>query len=47
MNVAKEEYFVSDKTLTLYEIMDDADKIIEYIENYVGEKLTISDTKYV
>jgi uncharacterized protein (TIGR00730 family) len=47
MNVAKDEYFVSDKTLKLYEIFDDGDKIIEYIENDVGEKLTISDTKYV
>ena len=47
MNVAKDEYFISDKTLTLYELFDDGDKLTEFIENYVGENLTISDTKYV
>ncbi len=47
MNVAKDEFFVSDKTLTLYELFDDGDKLIEYIESYVGENLSIRDTKYV
>ena len=41
------ENFITDKTTGLYEVISDDNKIIEYIENYVGELLSIEQTKHV
>ncbi|MBQ4527653.1 MAG: TIGR00730 family Rossman fold protein [Clostridia bacterium] len=47
MNVAFEENFITDVTLSLYEVTDNEKDIIDYIENYEGKELSIKDTKHV
>lgn len=44
---SKNEFFVKDTTFDLYKVLDTDDEIISYIENYVGENLDITDTKWV
>lgn len=47
MKHSLEEAFITSKTTELYEVMSDDNKIIEFIENYVGELLTIEETKHI
>jgi hypothetical protein len=42
---AVERKFISKYCLKIYEVMDDADKILDYIENYVPTAIPFSKTK--
>lgn len=47
MQKAFKEDMLSEKTLSLYKITDDEDELIEYLESYKGETVSIKDTKYI
>ena len=45
MKDAEEKKFIRYPTLELYEVMEDIDEIIEYLENYVPQKVDIIKTR--
>lgn len=47
MEKALSENLLSEKSLDLYKLTCDADELIDYLENYKSENLTIHDTKYI
>lgn len=47
MQKAFKEDMLAEKTLSLYKITDSEDEIIEYLESYKGEILSIKDTKHI
>ena len=47
MQKAYKEDMLAEKTLSLYKITDGEDEIIEYLESYKGEILSIKDTKHI
>lgn len=47
MEHAVEENFINPASMALYEMMDNTEKIVEYIDNYNPETLNINDTKYI
>lgn len=47
MEHAVEEKFINPVSMALYEMMDNIEKIVEYIDNYNPETLNINDTKYI
>ena len=47
MQKAFKEDMLAEKTLSLYKITDSENEIIEYLESYKGEILSIKDTKHI
>lgn len=47
MDVAVTQNFMSPVSTELYEVLSDADSVVDYISNYIPESLDIKDTKYV
>lgn len=47
MNKAYKDNMLSEKSLSLYKITDNADELILYLENYKAENISIKDTKYI
>ena len=45
LKTAEEQNFIRPLTLSLFEVFDDADKTIDYIENYVPQKTDIVKTR--
>lgn len=45
LETAEKENFIRPLTLSLYEVFDDADKVLDYIENYVPQKIDIVKTR--
>lgn len=45
MHTAKDEKFITEKCLKLYEIFEDMGQTLDYVENYVPEELSIKRTK--
>ena len=43
---AREE-FMTEKSLELFKVFDDIDEMLDYIENYQGETVTLTEVKHV
>lgn len=47
MDKAFKEDFLSEKTLSLYETVDNAEDVLSILESYKGETASVKDTKYI
>ena len=47
MNKAFKEDFLTEKTLSLYEVAKNEEEVLEFIKNYKSKNSNIKDTKYI
>ncbi len=47
LKLAVEETFLTDVSLSLFEVIDDESELLNYLKNYKGKDLSIKDTKHI
>ena len=47
MNKALKEDFLTEKTLSLYDVVKNEEEVVSFLKSYKGENINLKDTKYI